>query len=324
MEHSALLPAKKPHYSHHILRFLIWVVGIAVVGYIVLSLGYIVGRWNGRTAQRIANFIPTPVGWYRGAPVWQRDVLTMSSGMRTYIATAKSSGASVSGLEGNPEVIAYNTVLRTEATKRYLLAQGIRLTSEDILQAFTAQMTQSGSPNAVAERFKQLYGWTPSQYRTYITTADMLRAKMREFIVANDVLSASQRKQADAVHKIITSKELTFNDAAKKYGEDIYAAKGGDMGFIGRDELAPEIENVAFRMKVGDVSEVVVSPFGYHILQVSEQRQADSGLEIHLWQIYIAGPDVDQMVSAELKQHRPWIWEVGLRWNSEQARVEER
>lgn len=324
MEHSALLPSKQPHYSHHILRGLLWVVGILVVGYVLLSLGYIVGRWNGRTAQRVANIIPTPMGFYRGTPIWQRDVLAMSSGMRTYIATAKTSGAPVASLQGNPEAVAYNTLLRTEATKRYLLAQGIRVSSEDIQQAFTAQMTQSGSPNAVTERLQQLYGWTPSQYRTYVTTADVLRAKMREFLVANTAVSSAQRKQADAVLSQITTKKLSFTETAKKYGEDIYAAKGGDMGFIARDEIAPEIENVAFRLKVGEVSEVVVSPFGYHILQVTEQRQAATGLEVHLWQIYIAGPDVDQTVSTELKQYRPWIWEVGLRWNAEQARVEER
>lgn len=324
MEHSASFSTGQPHHTHHIARALITTIVVAIVGYVLLTIGFAVGRWSGPVAQKIATTIPTPIGFYRGHILWQRDVLAMTSGMRSYIENIRASGDVSAVPSGDPEEIGMNTLVRTEASRTYLAEQGIDVSAEDISQAFTAQMTQSGSQNAITDRIQKIYGWTPSQYRRYVTTADILRSKMKTYILSNESISSPERKQAEAVATMISKKEVSFSEAAKKYGEDIYAAKSGDMGFIGRDELDSAIENAAFRLKPGEISSVVVSSYGYHILQVTEQRQADNGLQVHLYQIFISGPDVDQAITAELNQHRPWILVVGMRWDAETGRVQTR
>lgn len=64
-----------------------------------------------------------------------------------------------------------------------------------------------------------------------------------------------------------------FKMLAALYSDDeASSSKGGDLGFVNRGELVPEFERAAFRLKEGEISEVVESQFGLHIIQMIERR----------------------------------------------------
>lgn len=64
-----------------------------------------------------------------------------------------------------------------------------------------------------------------------------------------------------------------FAEMAKKYSEDPGSAiHGGDLGFVQRGVFYPEFESAAFALEVGEISGIVESPVGYHIIQLLEKR----------------------------------------------------
>ena len=64
-----------------------------------------------------------------------------------------------------------------------------------------------------------------------------------------------------------------FKMLATLYSDDPgSASNGGELGFVNRGDLVPEFERAAFRLKQGEISEVVESQFGYHIVQLIERR----------------------------------------------------
>lgn len=65
----------------------------------------------------------------------------------------------------------------------------------------------------------------------------------------------------------------SFSTLAVLYSEDPgSAAKGGEVGLFGRGELYPEYEAAAFKLKPGEISDIVKSKAGYHIIQLIERR----------------------------------------------------
>lgn len=81
------------------------------------------------------------------------------------------------------------------------------------------------------------------------------------------------KDQLYQIRKRILEGESSFSAMAVLYSEDPGSArKGGELGFTGRGEFAPEFETAAFNLRDGEISEVVETQFGFHIIQLIERR----------------------------------------------------
>ncbi len=89
-------------------------------------------------------------------------------------------------------------------------------------------------------------------------------AKLKAHAQAVKVLAEAKKKGAD------------FAALAKKYSQDpTSAVNGGDLGFVAKGQgLPPAFETAAFALQPGQLSGVVESPFGYHIIKAMEHRAA--------------------------------------------------
>ena len=86
---------------------------------------------------------------------------------------------------------------------------------------------------------------------------------------------AEAQQRADDLLKQIKN-GANFEDLAKKYSEDPGSAKnGGSLGWIGRGQTVPEFEKVAFSLPKGQISGVVKSSYGFHIIRVDDKHDAE-------------------------------------------------
>ena len=86
---------------------------------------------------------------------------------------------------------------------------------------------------------------------------------------------AQAKKRAEEILRQIRSGS-DFAQMAKRYSEDeTTAEKGGDLGFFERGQLVPEFESVAFSLRPGKVSDLVQTPFGFHIIKKTEAARSD-------------------------------------------------
>ena len=75
------------------------------------------------------------------------------------------------------------------------------------------------------------------------------------------------------IRKRILDGESSFATMAVLYSEDPGSARqGGELGFAGKGVYATEFENVAFNLRDGEISDVVETQFGFHIIQLIERR----------------------------------------------------
>jgi peptidyl-prolyl cis-trans isomerase D len=83
----------------------------------------------------------------------------------------------------------------------------------------------------------------------------------------------AQRRAEDLLQQLKSGAK--FEDLAKKYSEDPGSAKeGGSLGWIGRGQTVPEFEKTAFSLPKGQISDLVKSSYGFHIIRVEDKQDA--------------------------------------------------
>jgi peptidyl-prolyl cis-trans isomerase SurA len=68
---------------------------------------------------------------------------------------------------------------------------------------------------------------------------------------------------------------VDFAEMAKVHSSDITSAKGGDLGWVSQGDTVPEFERAMNALKPGEVSGVVATPYGWHLIQVLERKKVD-------------------------------------------------
>ena len=86
-------------------------------------------------------------------------------------------------------------------------------------------------------------------------------------------VAEAQRRAEDLLKQLKSGAKL--EDLAKKYSEDPGSAKqGGSLGWIGKGQTVPEFEKVAFSLPKGQISDLVKSSYGFHIIRVDDKQEA--------------------------------------------------
>lgn len=89
-----------------------------------------------------------------------------------------------------------------------------------------------------------------------------------------ELTDAEAKAKAEDLRKQIVG-GASFDELAKKESDDVGSgARGGDLGSFSRGQMVPEFEQAAFNAKVGDVTPVVKTQFGYHIIKVEAHDSA--------------------------------------------------
>ena len=94
-----------------------------------------------------------------------------------------------------------------------------------------------------------------------------------ETVEASHILVDSE-EQANEILAEIKAETISFEDAAQKYSSCPSSAKGGALGEFGRGQMVPEFDSAVFAMNVGEVSEPVKTQFGYHLIKLTNKKEA--------------------------------------------------
>ena len=119
---------------------------------------------------------------------------------------------------------------------------------------------------------KKFYDENASAYRQ----PETLKARHILIKLEQNADSEAVAKAEDQMKEIVKKQKegIDFTELAKQYSEGPSAPNGGDLGFFPRGAMVPEFDKAAFALKPGEVSSVVRTQFGLHLIKVEDAREA--------------------------------------------------
>ena len=160
------------------------------------------------------------------------------------------------------------------------------------------KMMEAEVANAVAATdidAKDFYDKNPDKF----TQPESIRASHILLLTkdADEAGKKAARTKIDALLKRAKAGE-DFAALAKENSQDGSASQGGDLGFFPRGRMVPEFDQAVFALKPGEISEVVGTQFGYHIIKLTEKKD---GSTVPFDQVK---PQVVEYLSNQKKQQR--------------------
>jgi parvulin-like peptidyl-prolyl isomerase len=194
-----------------------------------------------------------------------------------------------------------DSLLMREAAEKLGLAL-----SEEELDAQMAVDIEDGGGEAAFEEWLDATGQTRADYREMLH--DLMLSERVLNLVATDLPSVAEQvhirhiavSSPEAAQEIVTQLQegADFAELARSRSEDTLTRDdGGDLGWFPAGIVAPELEQVAFSLQVGEVSGVIQLGEGYHVIQLVE-RQADRPIS----------PDLE--MDLELAAFEQWLEEL--------------
>jgi len=110
-----------------------------------------------------------------------------------------------------------------------------------------------------------------------IGDAPVAQTRMRHILIrANEAMSEGEalRRLNDLRNRIVTG-AADFAEMARVHSGDATAARGGELDWVYPGDTVPEFERAYRDLKIGEISQPVRTPFGYHLIEVLERRSAD-------------------------------------------------
>ncbi len=166
-----------------------------------------------------------------------------------------------------PNKEAFDSVLKRENITENELKSAIRYGIA--IQTYVEDMYVSKT-SVLDEELKTYYNSNPALFKhPEMVKASHILIKLDP--QADEAQKIEARKKIEDIAKKLSAGE-DFAELAKNYSECPSSAKGGDLGSFRRGQMVQAFEDAAFSMNPGEISPVVETHFGFHIIKVSEKQ----------------------------------------------------
>lgn len=288
-------------------KFIISVlVGVVLLFVTVMGVGVYAFNWEDSFTIGVTKVVPYPAALVNGRVIFYHSYLEQLTILKQYQKEFKKVDfKSDEGKKNLTQIrkdtmdrLVEDTLVNAEAAR-----MKVSVSSKDLNDQFAQLIKSNGGETSFASVLKQYYGLTPAEFKDEIYKSRLLRQKVADAFANDETVNADAKKLAEEVLVKVKAGE-DFATLAKQYSQDTTASNGGDLGFFGKGKMVPEFEAAAFALKAGEVSGLVKTVYGYHIIKVVEVK----GEEIQASHILIKTKDFNTWLTDAVKSAKKSVY----------------
>lgn len=253
------------------------VSSIAVIGAVVIVGSAIVGYRSPDSYPFIGRCLAAmraPAAFVGGTMISWHDIKLDSDALALYLSKSGAPESEYTGDTFRTRVL--HRQMLTISAEKFAKELGVSVTEEDLNKEIEAISAASGGKEKVEADIQKNFGWSMDQYRDRVVKSMLLLQAVQKKLLTDETFIGPAKTQIeDVLAQLKAGKD--FAELAKQVSQDSSAAQGGDLGFMKQGQTVPEFDAALFSMKRGQVSEVIKTEFGYHIIKVEEIKKDRAG-----------------------------------------------
>ena len=285
-----------PIHSWGVLFVLLVFLLIFVSAFSVLALGIYELGWSGPWMK----YVPLPAAMVNGKFVTQHAVFVRLA------AYEKS-------VNGGVELAKEKKLILARLTEEKIISdlagkQGIVVTETELARHYDFLVNQFGIRHTDAENeISQRLGLSEKQFKKILVRPDLLETKLKISFMAAATEESEYKQARFARQRLVAG--LDFTEAARLYSDDEKSKfLGGQIGFFKPEELEPRLADAISNLRDGDISDIVISPTGYNILQIAARTGSGDDEQVLLRKIFIQGPDFEEYLEKEKQNYKVYVF----------------
>ncbi len=261
----------------------------------VLTFGIYRLGWSGPVSSAAIHALPYPIALVNNTPIRYAEYLNDIDAVKQFFAKQKEQAGGQPVNEPTVDELhkgVLDRLIQTELLRQEAVRFNVSVSAKEIDDEYTkVSSSQNGDP---AAQIKDLYGWSVPQFKEKVMMPYLLQDKLSAALASDATLNAeAQKKAEDVLAKLKAGGK--FEDLAKEYSADPGSAEqGGDLGWFGKGTMVKEFEDAAFALQPGEMSGLVKTNFGYHIIRVDEVKKKKGEVsEVKARHILVPSPTID-------------------------------
>jgi len=271
------------------LRALLSLVVILVVAIVVFGIGIYAFSWNDQITKTVKQWIPYP------ALIINYFNISSLSAFDDEVKYVESLYGPASSIVPEKEKIDFSTEEGQKKLREFKKQILDKMVENSVTEQLAAKYNVGASQKEIDDLYNQYYETYKKQgfdisaipavknkFRIQVLKNKLaetvpLQVRASHILIAlsdkagDEEIAQAQKKAEDVLAQV--KKNGNFAELAKKYSDDPGSRDvGGDLGWFGRGEMVKEFEDAAFALKKGEISNLVRTQYGFHIIRVEDKR----------------------------------------------------
>ena len=215
-----------------------------------------------------------------------------------------------------------NKTIEDRAIELLAKKKNIEITDKAVDEAVDRKLLEYGNKEDIIKNLKNLYGWSLNDFKTKIVKPSLYKEKLEKWSEKN----IGKKEKEEAKKKITEAKErIDSGDTFEKIADDVNSKqllKGGHLGWFKKEYLVSELQNTVVSMKKNEISGIIESKLGYHILKLNDKKNKDGEELYDLSQIFFPKMTFADWLDKEIKRMKIEVLLVGYKWDNKNGVVE--
>jgi parvulin-like peptidyl-prolyl isomerase len=220
-----------------------------------------------------------------------------------------------------------NKLVEDIMVKKLARERGLVVNTAEVDKAVQESLRKSGSTyEQLVLNLKESYGWSVDDFKNKVVKKQLYLDKLFKWYEGASKNTITYKK-AESIKGMIKSDGSNFNELAGRFSEGNSAKQEGELNWMKGSQIIPEVAVVIKKMEPGEISDIIISPLGLHIVKLEERRKIKSKgnslveEEFRLRQIFLKGTSfVDWLENEKQKISVKVFWKK-YQWDKSKGEI---